>query len=166
MPSRTRTALTPAGSDTRPRGATPRHIGGTASLSTCTSSQGKRRESRRCSRLFHKKARTPICLQGPGATHTRGNRFLPCLSLESSLRCICAGVQAPGVDALMCRRLRNARWARSKCLVCGLTFELSGGRRCDGWPSRLMISRTASRARRHAVGSPLERVVRPHSLGR
>ncbi len=43
----------------------------------------------------------------------------------------------------------------------GLTFELSGGRRCDDWPARLMIPSTASRARRHAVGSPLERGVRP-----
>jgi hypothetical protein len=43
-----------------------------------------------------------------------------------------------------------------------LTFELSGGRRCDDWPARLMIGVAASRARRHAVGSPLERGVRQH----
>ena len=47
------------------------------------------------------------------------------------------------------------------CFVCGLTFELSGRQRCDDWPARSMITSTASRARRRAVGSPLERVVRP-----
>jgi hypothetical protein len=49
-----------------------------------------------------------------------------------------------------------------RACTANLTFELSGGRRCDDWPARLMISRTASRARRRAVGSPLERGVRLH----
>lgn len=129
VPFRTRTPLISAGGDTTPRGVTPRHMRGTASLTTCTNSQGKRRESRRCSRLFHKKARIPIYLQGPDANHTRGNRFRLCLSLVSSLRCNSAWVRAPSVATFTFRRLRNARWARSEYLACGLKFEFSGCRR-------------------------------------
>jgi hypothetical protein len=43
----------------------------------------------------------------------------------------------------------------------GLTCELSGHRRCGAWPAWQMIDNTAARAKRHAVGAPLEREVRP-----
>lgn len=32
------------------------------------------------------------------------------------------------------------------CFLCGLAFELSGRRRCDGRPARPMIDKAASRA--------------------
>jgi hypothetical protein len=51
-----------------------------------------------------------------------------------------------------------------KCAhLCGLTFELSGRQRHSAWPARRMMYHCASRAKRYAVGSPLERLVRPHS---
>ena len=49
---------------------------------------------------------------------------------------------------------------------CGLTFELSGERRRGALAARLMIDSTASRPGCHAGASPLERRVRPQSLGR
>lgn len=43
------------------------------------------------------------------------------------------------------------------------TFEPSGRRRCDAWPASPMIASAATRARRRAVGYPLELGVRRHA---
>ena len=55
----------------------------------------------------------------------------------------------------------NLRW---RCLR-GLTFELSGRQRQDARPGLAKMYRVPpARARWPAVGAPLERGVRPHSL--
>ncbi len=46
-----------------------------------------------------------------------------------------------------------------------LTFELSGSRRCGAWPAGRMMKHSGPRAKRHAVGSPLERGVRHRDTG-
>ena len=48
---------------------------------------------------------------------------------------------------------------------CGLTLELSGRQRHSAWPARCMMNHCASRAKRYAVDSPLERLVRPAHSG-
>ncbi len=47
--------------------------------------------------------------------------------------------------------------------MCGLTFELTWRRRYDARPAlQIMQACTVARALRHAVGSQVERGVRPH----
>ena len=55
---------------------------------------------------------------------------------------------------------------RTHCLAgsCGLTFELSGSQRWDARPGLWKMLSTTDRAWWHAVGSPLERGVRPQCL--
>ena len=48
--------------------------------------------------------------------------------------------------------------------ICGLTLELSGRQRLAAWPALKIMPRTEARARPQAVGSPLERRVRPQWL--
>ena len=49
--------------------------------------------------------------------------------------------------------------------LCGLTFEVSGSRRCGAWPAGRMMKHSGPRAKRHAVGSPLDRGVRHRLSG-
>ena len=44
--------------------------------------------------------------------------------------------------------------------MCGLTLELSGRQRCGAWPAGCMMYHCGLRAKCHAGGSPLERLVR------
>ena len=118
--------------------AVPARSQGPCTQSALTSPQGKPSQIQR-------EIEAGNCAQG----HAKYRRYEPATG-----RC---GV---GREA----RMHSLRWRTETAGFRCLTFELSGGRRCDGWPARLMISRTASRARRHAVGSPLERVVR-HPFG-
>jgi hypothetical protein len=51
-------------------------------------------------------------------------------------------------------------------MLCGLTFELSGAKRCGGGPGLAKMYKVPpTRAWRHAVGAPLERGVRRLSSG-
>ena len=60
--------------------------------------------------------------------------------------------------------LQDAGDSEGSCLR-GLTFELSGRRRYDAQAARCKNDHCGARPGWHAVGSPLERGVRPHSLG-
>jgi hypothetical protein len=59
------------------------------------------------------------------------------------------------------RTLRRAFqfWRQGTALACGLTFELSGPRRSGAWPARRMMTVSATRAKRYAGVSPLQRGV-------
>ncbi len=46
--------------------------------------------------------------------------------------------------------------------LCGLTFEVTRGRRWDDWPARRIVYLGVARARRPAAGPRVDRGVRPH----
>ena len=52
-----------------------------------------------------------------------------------------------------------------RAVWCGLTFEVSGRRRCGAWPAGRMMKHSGPRAKCHAVGSPLDRGVRHRLSG-
>jgi hypothetical protein len=49
------------------------------------------------------------------------------------------------------------------CLLCGITFEVSGRQRQDAKPVQCSINHRTARAWWPADGAPLDRGVRPHS---
>ena len=57
--------------------------------------------------------------------------------------------------------LQHGEMPRASCVPCRLTFELSGSQRLAA-----MSHANHAGGSRPAVGSPLERRVRPHSTGR
>ena len=114
----------------------------------------------------------------------RGHTYVECLQACSSMRCLllrsptarcsrapselidCASSGERQVHGAFCDGVVDAD-ERDGVVLCGLTFELSGRQRQDARPGLAKMYRVPpDRAWWPAVGAPLERGVRPHSLRR